>query len=260
MASPFPGMDPYLEDNSHWRGFHHHLAEEIVRHLNPIIVPKYYAEVDVHSVLQELTIAETQHVYPDVNIIETQPQPTSQRQAVVIPEAPLQRAIEIPEPMKRRAVNIYLTETKTLVTAIELLSPANKSGGGLAQYRRKRDSLLRSEVHLVEIDLLRSGQRPGPEVNEPPIETDYVILLNRAEATNLRLSKIWPVSLAEPLPTIPVPLRAPDPDVPLPLPDIFDSIYATHYYQYRLDYSQPVPAPSLRPEMQTWFDAQEFSR
>ena len=33
-ASPFPGMDPYLEESKHWRGFHGHLAVEIVRSLN----------------------------------------------------------------------------------------------------------------------------------------------------------------------------------------------------------------------------------
>lgn len=254
MTSPFPGMDPYLEAPDHWRGFHHHLAEELLRQLNPLIVPKYYAEVEVHTILQELTIAESHNVYPDVNILEAQPQAALERQVVAIPEAPLQRVIEVPEPLKQRTVYIYVTETKALVTAIELLSPANKSGDGLNQYRLKRDRILRSEVHLVEIDLLRGGQRPGPEVADPAIEADYLVLLNRAGTGRVRVSKIWPIALNESLPVIPIPLRAPDPDVPLDLAHVFNQIYAANYYQYRLDYQQPVPPPKLRPEMATWLE------
>lgn len=260
MASPFPGMDPYLEDKEHWSGFHHHLAEELLRQLNPLIVPKYYAEVEVHSVLQELTITETHHVYPDVNIIEVQPQASTKLQAVAIPEAPLQRVIEIPEPMKLRTVNIYVTETKERVATIELLSPANKTGEGLTQYRQKRDRILRSQVHLVEIDFLRGGQRPGPEITEPAIDADYIVLLNRAGSGNIRISKIWPIAINKPLPLIPIPLRSPDPDVPLRLAAVFDTIYTTNYYQYRLDYGRPAPPPELRPAIKAWLAKQEFRR
>ena len=44
MESPFPGMDPYLEDPAIWRGFHHGLAEEIRARLNMSLEPKYYAD------------------------------------------------------------------------------------------------------------------------------------------------------------------------------------------------------------------------
>ncbi len=264
MVSPFLGMDPYLEDREHWRGFHHHLAEELLRHLNPLIVPKYYAEVEVHTVLQELTIAESHNVYPDITIVETQPQASLERQAVVISEAPLERVIEVPEPTKQRAIHIYVTNVfdkiKDLVTAIELLSPANKTGDGLNQYRLKRDRILRSDVHLVEIDFLRGGQRPGPEVAEPAIDTDYLVLLNRAGTGRLRisngcvLSAIWPIALNEALPIIPIPLRTPDPHVPLDLADALNQIYATNYYHYRFDYQQPLPPPQLRPDIATWLE------
>src|SRR5947209_5330096 len=48
----------------------------------------------------------------------------------------------------------------TLVTAVELLSPSNKTPGahGCEQYLKKQAELLNSRVNLVEIDLLRGGQ------------------------------------------------------------------------------------------------------
>lgn len=49
MASPLPGMDPYLESPDIWSGFHNLLAGEILRQLNPLIAPKYYADIEVHQ-------------------------------------------------------------------------------------------------------------------------------------------------------------------------------------------------------------------
>ena len=52
MPSPFPGMDPYLEHSEIWPGFHHRLANEIADQLNPLIEPKYYADIEVRIVHQ----------------------------------------------------------------------------------------------------------------------------------------------------------------------------------------------------------------
>ena len=97
MSSPFPGMDPYLEESEHWRGFHHHLAEELVRRLNPQIVPKYFAEVEVHVALEDLAIVQTHHIYPDVNVVEALPQAALSGQRIPIPDAPLERVVALPE-------------------------------------------------------------------------------------------------------------------------------------------------------------------
>jgi hypothetical protein len=42
MASPFPGMDPYLEGDL-WQEFHAKLAHEIKSQLMPQLRPKYVA-------------------------------------------------------------------------------------------------------------------------------------------------------------------------------------------------------------------------
>ena len=56
---------------------------------------------------------------------------------------------------------------RELITVVELLSPANKRGGAdREQYVAKREQLLKSAAHFVEIDLLRGG-RPMPLENRP---------------------------------------------------------------------------------------------
>ena len=124
--------------------------------------------------------------------------------------------------------------------------------GRLQAYREKRASLLRSNVHVIELDLLRGGERPGWEVKDPPIMCDYMVLVNRAFRGDMRQSEIWPVALNEPLPTCPVPLLPPDPDVPLRLGEVLTNVYRRAAYARRIDYTSPVPPPPLRPAMQPW--------
>lgn len=252
MASPFPGMDPYLEDSEYWRGFHNLFTAELLRQLNPLITPKYYADIEVHAVLDEIGIAQ-HHVFADSAILETwPPQPGFPVGTIAVPIAPIQREVKIPEEFKLRTVRVHRTDSKQLVTSIEILSPANKSSSGLRKYQQKRARIMRSDIHLVEIDLLRGGERPGREVNEPPLDTDYVMLVNRAISNTRRISDIWPVAINEPLPKLPIPLLLPDPDVVLALGEIFHHVYADACYALRIDYKQPVPPPELRPAMKAW--------
>jgi len=53
---------------------------------------------------------------------------------------------------------------------------------------------------------------------------------------------------------------AADPEVPLDLGTIVNKIYQTSYYGLRVDYTQPVPAPKLRPEMAKWWESQSAAR
>lgn len=258
MPSPFPGMDPYLESSEIWPGFHHRLADELADQLNPRIEPKYYADIEVRTVVEEIVLGKRATVIPDTAIFEVPASKPARfspdaATAVVIPEAPIRRDIRIPSETTLRAIQIYSTEFGELVTSIELLSPFNKrQQAGLQRYQHKRRKLLRSAVHLVEIDLLRSGIRPGPEVQEPALDTDYILLVNRSQEGALRTSEIWPVALSEALPIIPVPLLAPDPDVPLDLRAALDHIYERARYARRIDYRQPIPPPELRPAVAAW--------
>jgi hypothetical protein len=261
MQSPFPGMDPFLEDSDIWSDFHHALAEELRTQLVPLIGPKYYAGVEARTVLQEIEIGgaprrwQGHEMRPDVGVVEpfgSVFEPTlAGAPAVAIVPAPVKRFAPDADATKSRVVRIYETDTGELVTSIELLSPYNKRPReGLEQYRIKRANLLSAQVHLVEVDLLRGGTRPATEVNYPPLDADYILLVNRTGAR--RISEIWPVALNEPLPVIPVPLLEPDPDVPLDVNGAIHAVYRRARYDWRIRYDRPVPPPELRPAMVEW--------
>jgi hypothetical protein len=136
---------------------------------------------------------------------------------------------------------------------IEALSPIHKRRGeGLGAYRRKRARVLRSPVHLVELDLLRGGQRPGWEVAEPPLDAEYVLVVNRATEDEGRISEIWPIALSDALAILPIPLLPPDPDAPLDLGLVLRNVHQRAGYEWRIDYTRPVPPPELREAMAAW--------
>lgn len=268
MSSPFLGMDPYLEAAGIWRGFHQYLAVEIAKELNRHITPKYFADVEVHTLMEEIGIGMQQHMYPDVAVTEIEapqalspqalsPQTSPSQTSAATIEAPIVRPVDLPEQTKLRSVQIFERATEQLVTSIEILSPANKSGEGLEKYRQKRSRILSSGVHLVEIDLLRRGTRPGIELETDPIDTDYILLVNRFNSGYIRNSEIWPIAIDQPLPDMSVPLLSPDPDAVVDFTTLVKTIYQDARYDLRIDYSERVPAPALRSAMQTWWQTQQ---
>jgi hypothetical protein len=152
--------------------------------------------------------------------------------------------LEMPEsvPVPHTTVEIGDTANRQLVTAIEVLSPTNKRGEGREEYLAKRRRMLLSTAHLLEIDLLREGQRVPMRTPLPP--APYVAFLSRAE--NRPVTEVWPVTLAEPLPTVPVPLLPGDPDVSLDLQLALSTIYDLLGYDLAVDYNRPpeVPLPA----------------
>lgn len=152
-----------------------------------------------------------------------------------------------------------MIQKNSLLTTIELLSPANKRKRGIDEYREKRCNFLLSKIHFVEIDLLRGGERPGWEVNDPPIDTDYLLLVNRYNIPH-RNSEIWDVALNAALPTLPIPLLQADPDVALNMQTVFENIYRRAVYDRRIDYTQSIPPPKLRPAIQTWWESETVGR
>ncbi len=230
------------------------LASEILAQLNPQIYPAYIAELEVYNILQNVQVSGKSGTYPDVAVYEQAPDADFVRsQIATISQPSLRVATVVEATTKGREILVYATETRELITAIEILSPANKVGNGLTQYREKRDKILRSDVHLVEIDLIRGGMRPGNELIGVT-ETDYIFLTNRAY-TN-RFSDIWQVDLNESLPTIPVPLLYPDSDIPLDFTQILNSIYTRYLYHAVLDYTKPPAPPKLRRPMKQWWQEQ----
>src|SRR5947209_6384904 len=136
-------------------------------------------------------------------------------------------------------VEIRDANKRTLVCAIEILSPFNKRGRGRLDYLRKRQALLTSPAHLMEIDLLRQGQRVPMRRKLPA--ADYFVFLSRAGRRPL--TEIWPITLAERLPIVPVPLLGSDPDAALNLQNALDELYDGLRYDLEIDYQQPPDVP-----------------
>src|SRR5436309_1493225 len=56
MPCPFPGMDPYLEDESVWPAFHHQLVMCLYQILLPGLVDRYRARVLQRSYVTEMAL------------------------------------------------------------------------------------------------------------------------------------------------------------------------------------------------------------
>ena len=117
MKSPFPGMDPYFE--THWGDVHVTLMVYASNQLNAQLPDDFWAHV-------EEDVAE-----PIVVTVEDEPRTL------------------------RRLQIVDTSDGGRVVTAIELLSPANKVGStGQLIYIRKQRDYVDAGVNLVEIDLI----------------------------------------------------------------------------------------------------------
>ena len=227
-------MDPYLE-GSLWTTFHFAFGAEIVRQLAPRLRPRYLV-LPVERFLVETTddVAITASIYPDVGVAQSGVEAMAGKEVATI-AAPLHLATVIPEAVPHVAIEIRDTANRQLVTAIEILSPTNKRGEGRIEYLSKRRRILLSTAHLLEIDLLRQGQRVPMQQALPPAE--YFIFLSRAD--DRPMTSVWPIALSQSLPAVPIPLLSGDPDVLLDLQQTFTSVYDLLGYDLALDYTQP---------------------
>ncbi|MCI0639420.1 MAG: DUF4058 family protein [Gemmataceae bacterium] len=233
-------MDPYLEGEL-WTTVHSQLAAEIARQLTPKIAPKYTARTEKRFVLAPLWDEDSElAIYADVGVRHARKKAkTSAGGTVGVLEAPLVLPTVIEEKVPHFWVEIRDTRNRKLVTAIEILSPTNKRGLGRQEYLEKRSALLRSPVHLIEIDLLRKGLRPPMRKKLP--RADYFVFLSRARRRPH--TEIWPILLNEHLPVVPVPLMKVDPDVPLDLQDTLTQVYDGLRYDLDIDYDGSPDVP-----------------
>lgn len=254
MPSPFPGMDPYLEGYL-WPDVHHRLATEISDQLTPKLRPRYVARIEIQVVVDDAPQGEIGIMYPDVEIVigrrrPPEPPPLPLRGGVLVAEAPATTPasvlVQLPE-VRVASVEIRDPSQNQLVTSIEILSPINKREPGLSQYREKWRKLREADVHILEIDLLRRGQRSLPHTNLP--KSAYRVSLVRAGSNQIYA---WTLALPDPLPVVPIPLRAPDADVTLDLGLALRTIYDRAAYDLSIDYNELPPPPTLTTEELHW--------
>jgi hypothetical protein len=166
--------------------------------------------------------------------------------AVAVSDAPMTGVLSDAFDEERLSyIEIRDREGRELVTVVELLSPANKRpGADREQYLVKRRRLLKSPVHLVEIDLLRAWPRM-PLEHLPTC--DYLLFASRAESRPQ--VGLWPCKLREPLPSLRVPLRSMT-SCDLDLQSLLHQVYDAAGYDDYL-YGTPIEPP-LSPADATW--------
>jgi hypothetical protein len=245
MPSPFPGMNPFLEQNDTWEEFHHNFITRTQEALTGQVGPNYLVKVEVRLYVHELS-AEERRLFARADLGVTGEAGVGLSAPASSVTAPVQLEMPAVDIERYSALEIRDRRNRRLVTAIEILSPTNKTPGpDRDDYLSKRQQLLNFGVNLVEIDLRRGGQRPRPP--ELPA-CDYYVVVARAQEWG-RLG-MWPISLRERLPVIPIPLLPPDSDVLLDLQAVLDRTYdAADYGKYI--YGE-TPDPPLSPEDEAW--------
>lgn len=249
MPSPFPGMDPYIESSGLWGDFHLSMIIAMRKALNALLPEGYAASADVH-VWSVDPDAETSVVLgkPDVPVSKENAADGGVAMHVRHVSAPAMLRLRPRRRRSRRYLRIHEIQSRQVVTAVELLSPSNKSPGpDRNAYLAKREEYLATGTNLVEIDLLRGGRRP-PLGDDPP-ETPYYVLVCRA--WEYPQVGCWPIALRDPLPDVPVPLAEDIPDVLFSLRHCADDCYDGGRYATSLKYGRSL-SPLLREPDLSW--------
>jgi len=265
MSCPFPGVDPFLEPAGLWPDFHDTFLifwrQAIAR-----IIPQHY-EVRVNERVQIVSPAAERIpvVLPDVAVLrgpvprETPPALEAraleardlEARATSAVLAPLLVPLAYVEQPRETYLQILHRPDRRLVTVLELLSPSNKVNPGLEAHLAKRAEFLAQDVHLLELDLLRAGQRLPLSVPYP--RGDFHALLARADRREWLEVYSWTVR--DPLPALPIPLLPPDPDLVIDLQAIFSEAYDSGQFERGRNDALPLPA-AWDEASQTWIRAQ----
>jgi hypothetical protein len=271
MPSPFPGMDPNLESPRWFHGFHNNLITYLEEQLQPLLPDPYYAQSG-----QRVWLDVSQRlVEPDVNLMRAGPVSEPLHRAsihggVAIAEPEVETEDDSCQPVLITIEEIVHDEhtepfleirgrwsgQDRLVATIEIVSPSNKTPGDQAfdTYRAKQRDVLASQVHLIEIDLLRGGTHitavPGDIAREKAGPFDYLVSVDRFDVPKAYF--VYPIRLPERLPILRIPLLPGDPSVRLDLQTAFNRAYDAGPYRKRIFYGEDLIEPPLQIEQATW--------
>ncbi len=246
IHSPFPGMDPYLEDPVIWPDFHATLIVAIKAELNSRLPQGYIAATDRHVWIEQPRSRKRRQREPDVFVSRTRRKvaPAAALTTVV----PRKITLPIRDHKGRPYLKIMDARDHRVVTVLELLSPTNKTpGGNHDEYLAKRDEYFSCGVNFIEVNLLRAGQKP-PLGELEPAELQYYLLVCRAR--EFPAAAIWTFTVRDPFPNFPVPLRA-DLQVEMNLRPCMARTYQDGHYDEQVNYGRP-PIPPFEGEDARW--------
>lgn len=255
VASPFPGMDPFLESPAHWPDFHARFINYWCEAVADLLPANYSARLGERMYLVERPVNGTpagevrQWGGPDVVVERRTSAPTATvaTPAAVATLEPVTIPLLILDEERETYIEILHRPDRTLVAVLELLSPTNKEQPGRALYLAKRNALLRQDVHLVELDLLIGGQRL--RMGAPLPAGHYYAFVSRAERRPACQVYAW--TLPQALPALPIPLRPPDADIAVNHQAVFATTYERGRYRPEVDYQAAAPV-RVEEATRTW--------
>ena len=207
MASPFPGMDPFLEDSSHWPCFHGSLMTTLYQLLLPPLVDRYRARIGIRNYTSEMVLF------------------TSVRR----------------EEHQEEFIEIWSRSSGRLVTLIDVVSIGNKTTtAGRTAYLQTRSKAADSGAAMVEIDLITQGT-PTLDYDRSDLpDSDYTVTVTRSGNPNR--FEIYANHIVKRLPKFKLPLAADDRDTVLDLQYAFTRAYDQSQVGATINYTGPLPA------------------
>ena len=258
MPSPFPGMDPFLEDPEEFGDLHDSLIFTIRARLQAQLPAGYFARMARRTWVESGGVTVTSGK-PDVGVetelLRTDDPRRNGRPAAAVAEPRTRYVVRASGPfeleLKENFLEVFQTTragTRRLVTSLEVLSPTNKKPGHAcqAQFLRKQRELRARGVALVEIDLLRGGRHstavPLDRLREVAEPFDYHLCVTLPGRTDRYF--VEPFTLRDPLPAVDVPVD--DGLVTVDLQAAFAEAYAVGAFAESLVYDPDrVPPPAL---------------
>jgi hypothetical protein len=211
-------MDPYLEDDKLWTGFHHQFIACLYQVLLPGLVDRYRARLGQRQYATEQALFTS-----------------------VVREEHLEEFIEI----RRR------TDGR-LVTLVDAVSPTNKTSPmGRKVYLEKRQEGKVTGANLVEIDLVLQGQPTLDYSRDGLPDWDYAVTVTRS--TQPERYEIYTATIQKRLPRFRLPLAADDRDTVLDLQAAFARCYDQGGFAEKIDYKRD-PVLTLRSQDKQWLD------
>ncbi len=218
MPSPFPGMDPFLEDAKVWPAFHHQLVAALYQLLLPGLVDRYRARVVVRQYVSEF---------------------------------PLFTSV-IREDHSEEYIEVRARSDGQLVTLVDAVSPANKTTpAGRAAYLATRQHALAARAGAVEVDLVTQGKPTLDFARDGLPEYDHAVTVTRGSAPDRY--EIYTATVQKRLPKFKLPLAADDRDAVLDLQVAVARAYDLGNFGKLLKYADPLPADvKLSDANRTW--------
>jgi hypothetical protein len=219
MPSPFPGMDPYLEDPKLWPEFQHQLVATLFQMLLPNLSDRYRARIACRQYTAEIPLFTS-----------------------VIRENHQEEYLEIRQRSSQR-----------LITLVEVVSPANRTTAeGRQVYLKQRQQAIAEGAATVEICLVLQGKPTLSYPRDGLPDFDYAVSVTRSGSPERY--EIYTTTLQKRLPKFKLPLAPDDRDTLLDLQTAFSRAY-DQTFRNAIDYSRPPhPDVPLSDEKRRWIN------